>query len=141
MTEGGGSGHLVSASDVRTYLSRPDITDGQVLVAGRLVAGWLREDSGGPVAVPLTEDDPLWPPAFELVVLAVTNPASIAARSAGPTSTTWPITVQRDAIRQGVRDRAQRAANQPSGSFPPAPVYPDAALPAGWLAAREAMRW
>jgi hypothetical protein len=132
---------LVSVNDVRTYLSRPDITEGQVAVAGRLVAGWLREDSGGNITVPLPADDPLWAAAFELVVLAVTNPASIAARSAGPTSTTWPITVQRDAIRQGVRDRAQRAATGPTGSFPPAPPYPDPALPAGYLTVREVARW
>jgi hypothetical protein len=132
MTEGGGSvPSLVSAGDVRTHLRRYDVTDDEVAVAGRLVAGWLREDTGGDITIPLVDTDPLWSAAFELVVLAVTNPGSIASRTAGPTSTMWPVLARRDAIRKDVRQRVAQAATRPRGNFPPAPRYPDPAVPVG----------
>jgi len=142
MTEGGGSvPTLVSPDDVRTHLRRYDITDDEVAVAGRLVAGWLRDDTGGDIAVPLSDTDPLWAAAFELVVLAVTNPGSIAATTRGPTSTAWPITQRRDAIRDGVRNRATKLGTQPRGCFPPPPAYPDPAMPSRWPSERIASPW
>ena len=133
---------LVDAREVRTHLRRYDVTDAEVGIACDLVAGWLREDAERDVLrQPLPKSDPLWASAFELVVLAVTNPGSIASTTRGPTSTTWPITARRDAIREGVRQRTAQAATRPRGNFPPASAYPDAAMPYGWLPGQMGRPW
>lgn len=125
---------LLVDSDVRALVPQEDFSAEQLQVTMRLVAHWLREDSGRTDvsaesnAEPLADTDPLWGPAIELVALVGENPTSLASRTSGPTSATWPQARRRDAIRQGVRDRAQAAASGPRGSFPPAPVYPDPAI-------------
>lgn len=106
--------------------------------ASLLVAGWLREDTGGPVAVPLDPAGPLWSDGFQLMVLTVSNPELLASKTVGPTSRAWPIQQQIDTIRERVKSRRVQAGLAPRGSFPPAPCYPDPVRgPQVWPAAPE----
>lgn len=95
--------------------------------ASLLVAGWLREDTGGPVTVPLDPAGSLWSDGFQLMVLTVSNPEVLASKTVGPTSRAWPVQQQIDAIRSRVKNRRIEAGLSPRGSFPPAPPYPDPA--------------
>lgn len=123
---------LAEPSVVTDLLPQQNIPVRQLSAAQRMVAGWLKSDAGlATTPVLLTDDDDLFPAAFELVVLLVTNPELLAQKAVGPTSRSWPVAQQRDAIRAGVREAARRSAGGPRGSFPPAQAYPDPALP-GW---------
>lgn len=119
-----------------TLLAEPEIVTGllpqynipetQLSAAQRMVAGWLMSDAG--LDAPpdgLTDGDPLFSPAFELVTLLVTNPELLSSKTAGPTSRSWPIAQQRDAIRERVRSTAVKAATAPRGCFPDPLPWPD----------------
>ncbi|TFV90396.1 hypothetical protein [Blastococcus sp. CT_GayMR16] len=122
---------LLTAKDVRDLVPQEDFSDDQLAVTMRLVAGWLREDSGlTELPDPLLDTHALWSPALELVALVAENPTSLASRTSGPTSATWPQARRRDAIRAGVRATYRAATGGPRGSFPPAQPWPDPALPA-----------
>lgn len=119
---------LLAAEDVRDLLPQEDFPDDQLDVAMRIVAGWLRRASGlTQLPDPLTEDHDLWSPAVELVALFAENPTSLASRTAGPTSRSWPQARQRDAILADVRSQYRRAAQSARGSFPAAQPWPDPA--------------
>lgn len=127
---------LLANADVRNLYPGYNLPDSQLDVAMRIVAGWLREDTGRTdLSSELPDTDPLWPAAVELVGLLATNPELLASKTVGPTSRAWPIAQRRDAIRAAIRDAATQAASGPRGTFPPAPVYPDPASPpvlTGW---------
>ena len=117
---------LLDPADVRALVPQEDFSDAQLEVTMRLVAGWLREDSGrDSLPSPLPPDDPLWAPALELVAVFAENPTSLASRIAGPTSSTWPQARRRDAVRTAVRERYSRENAGPRGTFPPPPAWPD----------------
>lgn len=121
---------LLSTTDVRALVPQEDFSDEQLNVTMLLVAGWLREDAGlTELPNPLPADHALWSPALELVALVASNPTSLASRTAGPTSQTWPLARERDAIRRRVRATWARVNAAPAGSFPEAPEWPD---PAAW---------
>lgn len=122
---------LLTAKDVRDLVPQEDFSEEQLAVTMRLIAHWLRDASGrvdvaaDPQATPLEDTDPLWGPALELVALFAENPTSLASRTSGPTSRTWPQARRRDAILAGVREKATAATSGSRGSFPPPPAYPD----------------
>ncbi|NUR09335.1 MAG: hypothetical protein HOQ45_20320 [Nocardioidaceae bacterium] len=124
---------LAEPSVVTDLLPQYNIPAAQLTAAQRMVAGWLKADAAlAALPAGLTDGDDLFSPAFELVTLLVTNPELLASKTVGPTSRAWPIAQRRDAIRALVREQAQRAAGgAASGSFPPAPCWPDPALPLG----------
>lgn len=128
---------LLTAQDVRDLVPQEDFSDQQLAVTMRLVAGWLREASGlDELPDPLTDTDPLWSPALELVALVAENPTSLASRTSGPTSQTWPQARRRDAILARVRGSSEAGGAAPRGSFPAAPLWPDptrySQTPEGW---------
>lgn len=117
---------LLDPKDVRDLLPHERLADDQLAVTMRLVAGWLRQASGlTELPDPIPDTHALWSPALELVTLVAENPTSLASRTAGPTSASWPLAPRRDAILGGVRATYRAAATAPSGSFPPAARWPD----------------
>ena len=124
---------LLTNDDVRDLVPQEDFSDEQLDVTMRLVAGWLREASGQTtLAEPLPDTDPLWSPALELVALVAENPTSLASRTSGPTSRTWPQARRRDAILAGVRAAKAAASTTPFGDFPDALCWPDPPLGGRW---------
>jgi hypothetical protein len=121
---------LLADADVRALVPQEDFSDDQLAVTMRLVAGWLREDTGlTELPDPLPDTHALWSPALELVALVASNPTSLASRTAGPTSRTWPLARERDAIRARVKAVYRRDSSGPRGTFPEAQPWPDPALP------------
>jgi hypothetical protein len=129
---------LLVRADVRNFLPQYDLPDSQIDTAMRLVASWLAEDTGRDDLIdrlqPLPDRDPLFAAAFELTVLEVTNPDQLSASTVGPTTSSWGTVGQsaaarKDAIRERVRQTHRAAAGQAAGCFPPAPCWPDPALP------------
>jgi hypothetical protein len=120
---------LLANADVRSLVPQEDFSDDQLAVTMRLVAGWLREATGLTEIGDLTDTHALWSPALELVALVAENPTSLASRTAGPTSATWPQARRRDAILRGVTASYTKATSGPRGTFPPAPAWPDPAWP------------
>jgi hypothetical protein len=121
---------LLDKADVRALVPQELFSDDQLTVTMRLVAGWLREDTGlTDLPDPLPDTHALWAPALELVALVASNPTSLASKTAGPTSRTWPLARERDAIRARVRTtwaRTGGAGGAAAGCFPPAQPWPDA---------------
>ena len=116
---------LLNPDDVRALLPQADVDDTTLDVAMRLVAGWLRTASGQTaLADPLPDDDPLFAPALELVLLVVDNPTSLTSKSAGPTSQYWPLAARREEILDQVR---LMSLLQPKGEFPCVEKWPDPA--------------
>lgn len=123
---------LIANADVRALVPQEDFSDEQLVVTTKLVAGWLREDTGRTdidSATELDETDPLWSPALELIALVAENPTSLASRTAGPTSQTWPLARERDRIRARVKALYRKDTSGPRGSFPDPLPWPDPALP------------
>lgn len=122
---------LAQPEVVTNLLPQYAIPPTQLDAAQRMVAGWLKSDAGlDALPSELTDEDDLFSPAFELVTLLVTNPELLAGKTVGPTSRTWPIARQRDAIREAIRIKA--TSGGPRASFPPAQRWPDPALTGGW---------
>lgn len=121
---------LIPYADVRGLLPTQELTEVQLDAAMKLVAGWLR-GAADTTALPaeLTEDHPLYAAAVELVILTVTNPEGVQSRGYGPKTRTYDTENRRKVILDGVRERYRTAALAPSGSFPPASVWPDPARP------------
>lgn len=115
---------------VKDLLPQEDLDDTQITAAMRLVAGWLKSDAGLPeLPDGLSDDDPLFSPALELVVLQVSNIEGLDRVTAGPTTKQWPrpvngVKARRDAIREQVR---RTFLLQPGGQFPCPQRYPDPA--------------
>lgn len=114
--------------DLRGFLPQYDLPDEQVDLIILLVRGWLLE------ATDLAElPDPLgevlWAGALELAALLASNPESLAQKTIGPTSRSWPMSPRRDQIIAGIRAKYRRARMAPQGAYPPAPSYPESALP------------
>jgi hypothetical protein len=120
---------LLDQQIVKDLLPQEDLADTQITAAMRLVAGWLKDASGSDtVPDALADDDPLFSPALELTVLAVTNIEDLVHFVAGPTQKQWQrvapgLLARRDAIL----DRVRRHATLPSGDFPCAQPWPDPA--------------
>lgn len=117
---------LLDPADVRNFLPQADFSADQLDVTMALVAGWLTLATGTAVTGPLPETDPLWPPALELVALVASNPESLASKTRGPTSSTWPLAARRDAILAEVR-RTAGTGLAPRGTFPQPCPWPDRA--------------
>src|SRR5690349_18516111 len=95
---------LLAPKDVRDLVPQEDFSDDQLTVTMRLVAGWLREDTGlTELPDPIPDTHALFAPALELVALVAENPTSLASKTAGPTSRAWPQARRRDAIRERIR--------------------------------------
>lgn len=124
---------LLANKDVRDLVPQENFTDDQLTVTMRLVAGWLRDATGlTELPDPLTDTHALWSPALELVALVAENPTSLASKTVGPTSRTWPQARRRDAILDRVRSVYASSTGGPAGSFPDALPWPDPKVfPAG----------
>lgn len=113
---------ITNKQDVRDLLAQWNLTDAQIALADRLVTGWLRTASGRSDDLhDLADTDPLFSPALELLGLVLDNPTSLASKTSGPTSRTWPLASRRDAIIREVK----RQAGGARGSFPDPPTWPD----------------
>lgn len=117
---------LLTAQDVRDLVPQEDFSDEQLAVTMRLVAGWLRDATGlTELPDPIPDTDALWSPALELVALVAENPTSLASKTVGPTSQTWPQARRRDAILARVRAVYSSSTGGPAGEFPCAQPWPD----------------
>lgn len=116
---------LIPNADVRALIPQEQLTDAQLATTMNLVAGWLRDATGLATIPDQTPADSLYAPALELVALVAENPTSLASRTVGPTSRTWPQARRRDAILDRVRSSYGKAAAAPRGSFPDPPAWPD----------------
>jgi hypothetical protein len=114
----------LTRGDLRTFLPQEDLTDGELDLVILLVRGWLLDDTDLTV-LPDPLPDVLWAGALELAALLADNRTSLAQKTVGPTSRSWPMASQRDAIRSRIRLRYRRAAMAPQGSYPAAKVWPE----------------
>lgn len=122
---------LLKNEDVRALVPQEDFSDAQLAVTMKLVAGWLRDDTGRSdidSATELSETDPVWSAALELVALVGENPTSLASKTAGPTSQAWPLARERDRIRARVKALYRKDSSGPRGTFPEALPWPDPAI-------------
>jgi hypothetical protein len=115
---------VLTATHIRALLPHTTVPDAQADLVIDLVYGWLKDATGNP-DLPDDYTDEVWSAALELAALVVSNPESLSQRTAGPTSQSWPMASRRDAILARVRGSHQRARSAPTGSFPPAPLWPD----------------
>lgn len=121
---------LLDPQIIQDLLPQEDLSDAQIAAAMRLVAGWLKTDAGlSTVPDGLADDDPLFSPALELVVLQVSNIEGLYRLTTGPTAKEWPRSVNGvKARRDQIRDEVRRWSRlQPKGEFPCQPRYPDPA--------------
>jgi hypothetical protein len=114
--------------DLRSFLPQYDLPDEQVDMVILLVRAWLLEDTELEV-LPDPLPEVLWAGALELAALLASNPESLAQKTVGPTSRSWPMAPQRDAIRARIRQRYRRARLSPTGAYPLPGTYPDPARP------------
>lgn len=115
--------NLVRA-DARALLPQHDLPDQQLDIVIGLVRGWLLDATNLDV-LPDPLPEWLWASAVELAALLADNPGSLAQKTSGPTSRSWPMTSRRDAIIARVRQRYRALRLAPTGSYPNAPVYPE----------------
>ena len=124
----------LNAQDVRDLLPFERFTEKQLALAISLVRGWLLGATRLP-ALPAPLPDDLWADATELLLLFVDNPTSLAQRTVGPTSASWPMAPRRDAILRTVRERYSHGSG-PRGTYPrpdPWPGDPPAGGGLVWL--------
>jgi hypothetical protein len=123
--------------DVRALLPTVAFSDEQLESTMYMVAGWLRLASRLTVLPdPLPLDHPLYGPALELVVMALTNPEGLLVKGFGPGTRRWPLEDRKASILEEIRKYYLRLGTMPSGSFPdPVP------LPDPQYAALQLVRW
>ena len=98
-------------------------------IAIRRAVSWLADASGRTDLSATALPADLWGDALELAGIAYDNPTSRASEQVGSSATSWPIASRRDQILDAVRARYGRSRTpEPTGSFPPAPAYPDPAV-------------
>lgn len=116
----------LTRGDLRAFLPQYNLPDEQTDMVILLVRGWLL-DATGLDTLPDPLGDVLWSAALELAALLASNPESLAQKTVGPTSRSWPMASRRDMILARLirRYRAERMA--PQGSYPAAGTYPEAA--------------
>jgi hypothetical protein len=114
----------LTRADARALLPQHNLPDQQLDMVILLVRGWLLEDTGLDI-LPDPLPEVLWAGAVELAALLADNPTSLAQKTVGPTSRSWPMAPQRDAIRARIRKRYRALRMSPQGSYPAAPDYPE----------------
>jgi hypothetical protein len=115
----------LTRADLRAFLPQYDLPDQQVDIVILLVRGWLL-DASRLDALPDPLDDILWGAALELAALLASNPESLAQKTIGPTSRSWPLAPRRDAILDRLSRRYRTVRMAPGGTYPDAPPYPEA---------------
>jgi hypothetical protein len=118
----------LTRADLRAFLPQYDLPDDQVDLVILIVRGWLLDATDLDV-LPDPMGEVLWAAAVELAGLLASNPESLAQKTIGPTSRSWPLGPRRDAVIDRLRQRYRRARMAPQGAYPPPPVYPDPAVP------------
>lgn len=116
----------LTRADLRAFLPQYRLPDGQLDMVILIVRAWLLEDTELDV-LPDPLPETLWGPALELAALLASNPESLAQKTVGPTSRSWPMSSQRDAIRDRLRRRWRAARMAPTGSYPDPQPYPEPA--------------
>lgn len=111
--------------DARALLPQYNLPDEQLDMVILLVEGWLI-DATGLDELPNPLPKVLWAGAVELAALLASNPESLAQKTVGPTSRSWPMAARRDAIVERIRRRYAAERMAPSGTYGDQTfVYPD----------------
>jgi hypothetical protein len=131
----------LTRADLRAFLPQYDLPDQQTDIVILLVRGWLLDATDLEV-LPDPLPEVLWGAAVELAALLASNPESLAQKTIGPTSRSWPLAPRRDAILERLRKRYARQRMAPQGAYGPVAAYPEpnryartqvpATVPAGW---------
>lgn len=116
----------LTRGDLRAFLPQYSLPDGQLDLVILIVRSWLLEDTELD-ALPDPLPETLWGPALELAAILASNPESLAQKTVGPTSRSWPMQRQADAIRDRLRRRWARTRLAPTGSYPDPTPYPEPA--------------
>jgi hypothetical protein len=109
--------------DLRSFLPQYDLPDEQVDMVILLVRGWLL-DATELLELPDPLPEGLWAGAVELAALLASNPESLAQKTIGPTSRSWPMSPQRDRILNSTLP--PRATPSPPGTTTPGGTTPRA---------------
>lgn len=117
----------LTRADLRAFLPQYNLPDAQADRVIDVVRAWLL-DATGLDELPDPLGEVLWAAALELAALLGSNPESLAQKTVGPTSRSWPLAARRDAILDRLRARYRTQRMAPQGSYPPPDVYPEAAL-------------
>jgi len=112
---------LVEPETLKTWLGLDEVDVDRAQLAVRVAAGWVRRVTG-PAPWPTDLPEDLFSALLELAGLAYDNPTSMSQRGTGEISDGWVIT-RRAEILDGVRASWSTQA-APTGSFPPAPMWP-----------------
>jgi hypothetical protein len=113
----------LTRGDLRAFLPQYDLPDAQVDRVIDIVRAWLLDATDLDV-LPDPMGEILWAAALELAALLASNPESLAQKTIGPTSRSWPLAPRRDAILDRLRKRYRRARMAPQGSYPPPQPWP-----------------
>ncbi len=116
----------LTRKDLRDYLPWMDLDDAQLDVLIEIVEGWLI-DAMRPEDDALPEPLPKWLWAYttELAAILAENPTSLAQKTSGPTSMSWPLMARRDAIMARIEKRYNSDRKGPRGTFPDALSWPE----------------
>jgi hypothetical protein len=117
----------LTRGDLRAFLPQYNLPDEQVDMVILLVRGWLL-DATQLEALPDPLGEVLWSAALELAGLLASNPESLAQKTVGPTSRSWPMASRRDQILDRLARRYRTARMAPQGCYPTAGVYPEPAV-------------
>lgn len=114
----------LTRKDLRDFLPWMVLDDAQLDILIDIVEGWLLD------ATRLDElPDPLpkwlWSYTVELAAMLAENPTSLAQKTAGPTSMSWPLANRRDAIITKIEKRYSEERKGPRGNFPSAMTWPE----------------
>jgi len=108
---------LFEPADLENYLQQGTLTSASVLVARRVVSGWLKSATqltDWPDPVP----DDLFGWSLELAALVYNNPEGLAVDTTGATSATWER-----GRRDSILDQARAAYADPGSGASGGPVY------------------
>jgi hypothetical protein len=114
----------LNRADARALIPQTNLPDQQIDMVILLVRGWLL-DATELDALPDPLPEWLWAAAVELAALLASNPESLAQKTVGPTSRSWPMSSRRDQIIGRVRRKYRSLRLAPQGSYPDAPGYPE----------------
>lgn len=130
--EGPSTTVLFDAASLGHFLGKPgQVAEERAEVVERVVWGWLapvlglteRPSTGTSAHVQVFS----W--AIELGAIAHENPAGRSAKELGTSRSAFSEERRRDILTQAAGFGSTVAPGSPQGDFPPAPVYPDPALP------------
>lgn len=117
-------GQLVGPGQLELYLQHPTRPETEE-IAIRVAEGWLRSVTTSLTDWPQPPPEDLWAWALELASIAYSNPQGLVSRTTDEDTRGWVVERRQQILDAARQKYSGGSAPSGTGSFPPAPCWPD----------------